>query len=60
LARRRVKLAITVARLAEDAFRENLARHHQEDRRRRSLDHAGDHRGSKSARRIGEALKGRV
>ena len=29
---------------AEDALRQNPARHHQEDRRRRGLDDAGDHR----------------
>ncbi len=30
---------------AEDALRQDPARDHQEDRRRRSVDHAGDHRG---------------
>ena len=39
------------AAIAEDAIRENPARHHQEDGRRRSVDHAGDHRGPEGARR---------
>ena len=34
---------------AEDALGQNPARHHQEDRRRRRLDHARDHRGSQGA-----------
>ena len=41
------KLAITVDAAAEDALGKNPARHHQEDRRRRCLDHAGDDRGSR-------------
>jgi acyl-CoA synthetase (AMP-forming)/AMP-acid ligase II len=45
------KLAITVGRAAEDALGQDPARHHQEDRRRRALDHAGDHRGPQGARR---------
>ena len=36
---------------AEDALGKNPARHHQEDRRRRELEHAGDHRGSQGAGR---------
>ena len=36
---------------AEDALGQNPARHHQEDRRRRALDDAGDHRGPQGARR---------
>ncbi len=43
------KLAITVAR---------LPRHHQEDRRRRSMDDARDHRGSKSAGRDRRCAEG--
>ena len=41
---RAFKLAITVRAPAEDALRQDPARHHQEDRRRRGLDDAGDHR----------------
>ena len=40
------KLAITVARLPEDALGQDPARHDEEDRRRRALDHAGDDRRS--------------
>ena len=45
------KLAITVGAAAENALGQDPARHHQEDRRRRELDHAGDDRGSQGARR---------
>ena len=45
------KLAITVGAAAEDALRQNPARHHQENRRRRKLDHAGDDRRPGRARR---------
>ena len=40
------KLAITVGAAAEDALGQDPARHHEEDRRRRALDHAGDDRRS--------------
>ena len=43
---------------AEDAFRQNPARHHQEDRRRRKLDHAGDDRRSGGPRRDRERVEG--
>ena len=45
------KLAITVGAAAEDPLGQNPARHHQEDRRRRRLDHARDHRGPQGAGR---------
>ena len=45
------KLAITVGAPAQDALRQDPARHHQEDRRRRELDHAGHDRGPQGARR---------
>ena len=45
------KLAITVGAAAEDPLRKNPARDHQENRRRRKLDHAGDDRRSRRARR---------
>ena len=45
------RLAIVVASPAEDALGKNPARHHQEDRRRRHLDHARDDRGPQGARR---------
>ncbi len=44
---------------AEDALGQNPARHHEEDRRRRAVDHAGDHRRSRVLDEIGGALKGR-
>ena len=43
---------------AEDALRQDPARHHQEDRRRRQMDHAGDHRRSGDSGRDRGALKG--
>ena len=43
---------------AEDALGQNPARHHQEDRRRRRLDHAGDHRGSQGAGRDRRGAEG--
>jgi len=43
---------------AEDAFGKDFARHHQEDRRRRSMDDARDHRGSQSARRDRRCAEG--
>ena len=45
------KLAITVRAAAEDALGQDPARHHEEDRRRRGLDHAGDDRRSGDPRR---------
>ena len=45
------KLAITVGAAAEDPLGQNPARHHQEDRRRRRVDDARDHRGSQGAGR---------
>ena len=45
------KLAITVGAAAEDALGQDPARHHEEDRRRRALDHAGDDRRSGDPRR---------
>ena len=43
---------------AENPLGQNPARHHQEDRRRRGLDHAGDHRGSQGARRDRRGAEG--
>ena len=43
---------------AEDALRQDPARHHQEDRRRRHLDHAGDDRGPQGARRDRRGVEG--
>jgi len=55
------KLAITVGAAAEDAFRKNLARHHQEDRRRAKPGPCRrPSRIQKVLDEIGEALKGRV
>ncbi len=45
------KLAITVGRLPKTRSGKNPARHHQEDRRRRELEHAGHDRGPQGARR---------
>ena len=55
------KLAITVATPAEDALRQDPARHDEEDRRRRAVDHAGDDRRSGGPRRDrrGVAKQGR-
>ena len=43
---------------AEDALGKNPARHHQEDRRRRAMDHAGDHRGPEGAGRDRRGAEG--
>jgi propionyl-CoA synthetase len=42
---------IVLKAAAEDAVGQDPARHHQEDRRRRPLDHAGDHRRPRHSRR---------
>ena len=52
------KLAITVGAPAEDALGKDPARHHQEDRRRRPLDHAGHHRGPQGAGRDRRGAEG--
>ncbi len=52
------KLAITVGAAAEDPLRQDPARHHQEDRRRRRLDHARHHRGSQGAGRNRRGAEG--
>ena len=52
------KLAITVAAPAEDALGQDPARHHEEDRRRRALDHAGDDRRSGDPRRDRQRAEG--
>ena len=43
---------------AEDALRQDPARHHQEDRRRRQVDHAGDHRRPGDPRRDHRRVEG--
>ncbi len=43
---------------AQDPLRQDPARHHEEDRRRRGLEHAGDHRRSRRPRRDQRCLEG--
>ena len=54
------KLAITVGAAAEDALGKNPARHHQEDRRRRSWSMPATIEDPEVLDEIGDALKGRV
>ena len=44
------KLAITVARLPKTRLGQDSARHHEENRRWRALEHAGNHRRSRHSR----------
>jgi propionyl-CoA synthetase len=53
------KLAITVGRLPKTRSGKDPARHHQEDRRRRPLDHARHHRGSQGAGRNRRRAEGK-
>ena len=53
------KLAIAVGRAAEDPLGQDSPRHDEEDRRRRALDHAGDHRRSRDPRRDRDRAEGK-
>ena len=52
------KLTITIATAAQDPLGQDPARHHEEDRRRGVLDHAGDDRRSRGPRRDRQRAEG--